>query len=209
VDRIAQSLAGTARPVRRLRSPGIIAAGLIAICVAVGVLAAAKLGIYGLPKLSALEMAAIFPVLCALIALFARGLSGRMTPGSRPYVGPGWMVAGASMALALTFAVLFHDYHTVRFVPSGLVCLKAGIAVGIPAALLGLLIIRRGFFIHPVGAGMVLGALGGLAGVMMLEVHCPNFQALHVMVWHTAVVPVSSGLGGIVAWAWTRVRRSK
>jgi hypothetical protein len=34
----------------------------------------------------------------------------------------------------------------------------------------------------------------------MLEFHCDNFLALHVLVWHTAVVPVSAAGGALVAW---------
>ena len=43
--------------------------------------------------------------------------------------------------------------------------------------------------------------LGGLAAVGVLELHCPNFQAAHVLVWHTAVVPLSAAAGAFVAWA--------
>jgi hypothetical protein len=41
----------------------------------------------------------------------------------------------------------------------------------------------------------------------MLELHCSNFQALHVLVWHTAVVPVSAAAGAAVGWA-LRIRSS-
>jgi hypothetical protein len=42
--------------------------------------------------------------------------------------------------------------------------------------------------------------LGGLAGVGVLELHCTNFQAAHVLVWHTAVVPLSGAAGALVGW---------
>jgi hypothetical protein len=45
------------------------------------------------------------------------------------------------------------------------------------------------------------GTLAGLAGVTMLELHCANFEALHVMLWHTAVIPVSGAAGALLAWA--------
>ena len=48
-------------------------------------------------------------------------------------------------------------------------------------------------------AGLAAGTLAGLAGLTMLEFHCANFNAMHVMVWHTAVVPVSGLVGAIVA----------
>src|ERR1700730_1097245 len=34
----------------------------------------------------------------------------------------------------------------------------------------------------------------------VLELHCVNFEALHVLVWHTAVVPVSAAAGALVGW---------
>jgi hypothetical protein len=52
-----------------------------------------------------------------------------------------------------------------------------------------------------VAAGFVGGTLAGLAGVTLLELHCANFEALHILVWHTAVVPVSAAIGALVAWA--------
>jgi hypothetical protein len=42
---------------------------------------------------------------------------------------------------------------------------------------------------------MAAGALSGLTGLAMLELHCPNLKAIHVMVWHLAVVIVSTVLG--------------
>jgi hypothetical protein len=47
---------------------------------------------------------------------------------------------------------------------------------------------------------LAAGTLAGLAGVGMLELHCPNFQATHILVWHTAVVPVSAALGALLGW---------
>jgi Negative regulator of sigma F len=44
-------------------------------------------------------------------------------------------------------------------------------------------------------AGIAAGALSGLTVLAMLELHCPNLKAIHVMVWHVAVVIVSSALG--------------
>jgi len=44
-------------------------------------------------------------------------------------------------------------------------------------------------------AGLAAGTLSGLTGLTMLELHCPNLKAIHVMVWHVAVVIVSGILG--------------
>jgi len=44
------------------------------------------------------------------------------------------------------------------------------------------------------------GALAGLAGVTLLA-HYTNFEALHVIVWHTLVVPLSGAAGSVIGWA--------
>ncbi len=201
VDRIAGNLADSTLPTRPLASRTRLAGGLLGGSAALAIAAAALLGIRGFPLLSPVQIAAIFPTLAVLACLTALVLVGQMTPGSPRLLSPRWLPAGGSLVLAALFAALFNDYRTVRFVPAGLACLTAGVAVAIPAGAAAWLWIRRGFFLNPVSAGMAAGALAGLAGVTMLEIHCPNFEVLHVLVWHTAVLPVSSALGAGVAWA--------
>jgi len=36
--------------------------------------------------------------------------------------------------------------------------------------------------------------------VGMLELHCPNFQTAHLLVWHLGVLLVSAGSGALGAW---------
>jgi len=68
------------------------------------------------------------------------------------------------------------------------------------------LILRRGFVLDWSRAGFAAGALSGLAGVVMLELHCPNPKAFHAMVWHVAVVVVSAVLGFALGMIADRVR---
>ncbi len=199
VDRIAQTLGASARPVRPLPGRRAVWTGLFVVCAAVGCAAAALLGIHGLPKMSTGQAISIFGALCGLIALAAAACIEQMTPGGRRHFPAGWSIAGGCIVLAALFSAAFDDREIVNFVQAGLVCLKAGVAVAIPAALGGWLLLRRGYFVTPVAAGAIVGTLGGLAGITMLELHCPNFEVLHVMVWHTAVLPASALLGAFVA----------
>ena len=201
VARIAKTIGDSARPARPLPPAWTVTAGLVVASAALAAGGAAVLGLYGLPKLGGVRIAAIFPALVLLTWVAATLCVDQMTPGARHRAAPGWIVAGGSVVLAALFAVLFDDYRTVRFVPAGLVCLTAGVLQAIPAGLAGWLVLRRGFFVNPVSAGLTIGALAGLAGVTMLELHCANFEALHVMVWHTAVLPVSSAGGAAIGWA--------
>ena len=97
-------------------------------------------------------------------------------------------------------ACSFTTIGTERFVSQGMTCLIAGLLFALPASLAWWLL-SRGFAVNSVAAGLAKGTLAGLAGVTMLELHCPNFEAPHVMVWHIAVLPVSAAIGMLAAWA--------
>jgi hypothetical protein len=139
-----------------------------------------------------------------VLALFA-WLAGNlfvseMIPGCLRRYSPGALLSLGSVTLLAVFAFLFRDYQIDHFVSIGIVCLFTGLLHAIPAVFLSWLLLRRGFALNPVSAGLVAGILGGLAGVGVLELHCPNFQAAHILVWHTAVVPLSGAAGAFLAW---------
>jgi hypothetical protein len=135
-----------------------------------------------------------------LLWLAATASVAEMIPGSRRRVSPPILLGDGSLALVTVFAILFRDYHTHHFVHEGIACLSAGLLHAIPAALASWVLLRRGFAVNPVAAGLVAGTIAGLAGVTMLELHCPNFEAPHVILWHTAVVPVSWAAGALLGW---------
>jgi hypothetical protein len=200
LDRVASSIGSSLRPVRPLPPAWVLAGGLVLICAAVALAGAARAGTYGLQKLDVFERALIFPALGILISLAATTCVGEMIPGSRRRVPPGFLLGAGSLALLAIFAVLFRDYRTDHFVSRGLVCLAVGLLHAIPTGLASWLLLRRGFAVNSVAAGLAAGTLAGLAGVTMLELHCPNFEALHVMLWHTAVIPLSGAAGALLAW---------
>jgi hypothetical protein len=127
--------------------------------------------------------------------------AGEMIPGSRRRVAPGFLLGAGSLALLAVFAVLFRDYRTERFVSQGVACLTAGLLHAVPAALASWLLLRRGFAVNSIAAAVAAGTLAGLAGVAMLELHCANFEAPHVMLWHTAVMPLCAAAGALLARA--------
>ena len=201
LDRVAKSIGSSLHPVRPLPPAWILTGGLILICLAVALAGAARSGLYGIQKLSVLERVVIFPALGILIWLGASASVSELIPGSRRRTAPASLLGAGSFAMLAVFAVLFRDYRTDHFVSQGVVCLTAGLLHAIPAALVSWLLLRRGFAVNPVAAGLVVGTLAALAGVTMLELHCANFEAPHVMLWHTAVMPVSAAVGALLAWA--------
>jgi hypothetical protein len=198
--RIAKSIESTMKPVRPLAPTWMLAGGLALLCVAVAVGGAAKAGFHGIEKLSALERGVIFPGLLIFIALAAVSWVSEMIPGSGRVVSAKVLLAGGCAGMLAVFAAVFHDYHAEHFVAAGVVCLMVGLLHAIPAGVICWLVLRRGFAVDAVAAGLAAGTLAGLAGLGMLELHCANLEAAHVMVWHTAVVVVSGMVGAAIGW---------
>ena len=146
------------------------------------------------------ERVLIFSTLGIFLFIAGNELVHAMIPGSRRRISAGTLLGVGTLALVGVFALSFREYQTSHFVAAGVVCLAIGLLHAIPAGLLGALLLRRGFAVNPIAAGSIAGALAGLAGLGVLELHCPNFQAAHVLVWHTAVVPLSAAAGALFAW---------
>ena len=198
---ISDSIKTSLRPVRPLPPTWMLASGLILVCAAVALAGAAHAGFYGIQKMDLLERAMIFSTLVVFAWVAGVALVHEMVPGSRRRMSPGALLAIVSGLLLSVFALLFRDYQTSDFFSAGIVCLLTGLLFAFPAALLACLVLRRGFAVNPVSAGLVAGTLAGLAGLGMLELHCQNFQAAHVLVWHIAVVPLGAAAGALVGWA--------
>jgi hypothetical protein len=209
LDRIAASINSSLHPVRPMPSPRVLTAGLFLVCALVAVVGAWRSGLFGIQVLSIAQRVVILSMLALLAWVAARELVSQWTPGSRHYLTPCWLIALICLTLLAMFAVLFNDYHATRFISAGVVCLLVGILHAVPAAGLAAWLLKRGLAVEPIPAGALAGAFGGLSGVTMLELHCPNLEAAHVLFWHVAVVPVSAALGALAAWAtgaWKRMR---
>lgn len=200
LQRIAASVKASLRPLRALPSGRLLTGGVFAACAAVSVIGAARAGFFGFAKMDSLERWLVFCLLGLLAAAAASNFVRAMIPGSRRYLSGAALLGGTCLAMLGVFALLFRDPITPGFFPVGIACLVAGLLHAVPAGLLSWLLLRRGFAVDAVKAGLAAGVLGGIAGVGLLELHCPNFEAAHVLVWHVAVVPVSGVLGAAVGW---------
>jgi hypothetical protein len=201
LDRVSRSVGSNLKPVRPLPAPWILASGLVLICAAAALAGAIVLGRHGIQRMSALEIGLIFCVLGILVWIAAAMSVAEMIPGSGRPVSPWLLSISSCAALAAVFGMLFHDYGVERFVPRGVACLTAGVAFALPASVATWWFLRRGFAVDSAAAGLVKGTLAGLAGVTMLELHCPIFEAPHVLVWHIAVLPICGAAGRLAARA--------
>ncbi len=200
LGRITESIAGAMRPVRPLPPRWMLSGAVVMVCATVALAGAAVLGFSGIAKMTRFERAFVFLTLAILALTAASELVSAMVPGSRRRFSSVGLLATAGLGLGAVLALCFRDYQTTRFIHAGLVCLAIGLMHALFAGLLGWLVLRRGFAVNAVSAGLTAGTLAGLAGVAMLELHCSNFQAAHVLVWHLGVLLVSAGLGALSGW---------
>ena len=203
LKRVADSIEPSLRPVRPLAPTWVLTLAVVLIGATVAVIGAARAGFDGVEALSVPARLLIFGALALFAGVAAAQVVRAWIPGSR-HVPSGAILAASSVALLAVFALLFHDYHTDDFLSAGLTCLVMGLLHALAAALLIWWLLRRGYVVNSVSAGLIAGTFGGLAGLTMLELHCPNFEALHVLVWHTLVVPVSAALGALAGWVLRR-----
>ncbi len=200
LHRIADSLKVSFAPVRPLPSSIVLTAVVFFVCVAVAIAGAARAGFFGFAKMHLMERWIIFGLLGALAWAAARSFVHAMIPGTRRHITAARLLGWSCVALVGLFGLLFRDYETHQFFRLGIACLATGLLYAVPAALFSWLLLRRGFAVNMVTAGLSAGLLGGLAGIGMLELHCPNFEAAHVLVWHIAVAPISSAVGAGMGW---------
>lgn len=194
MERAKGAILGDLHPVRALSSPQVLMLVLVAVFSTFAVTSAALLGMHGLNVLSPMQRALIFGALVGTAGLAAAACVREMRPAAGPRLDT-VALAVAVTGFPILFAILFQDYGSRDLIKEGLPCLEAGMCVAMPTGLLLAWILRRGFVLKWSAAGTAAGALSGLAGLGMLELHCDNLKAIHVMIWHVAVVLVSGLLG--------------
>jgi hypothetical protein len=204
VSRISESVTGSLRPVRPVPPLSILALGQFLIYAGVALAGAALLGFHGVQKLSPIEIGVIFPTLVILAGLAAKESAGEVIPGSPRPLSPAQLAVACVLILLVMFALLFEGYGVDHFVPHGVPCLVTGLLHAIVAGVLSWFLLRGGFAVDAGAAGLSAATLASLAGVTMLELHCGNLQALHVMVWHVSVIPLSGAAGVLLG---VRARR--
>jgi hypothetical protein len=198
LSRVTSSIGASLRPVRPMAPAWMLASALLLISAASAVIGAAAFGMYGISKLSGAATGAIFSALGIFAWLAALISVGEMAPGRKHWMNPAVLLVVVMAGFFAVDAILFRDYAMDSFVAQGIPCLRAGLVVAVLAGIAGWLVLRRGFAVDRTAAGLAAGTLAGLAGLTMLEIHCPNFHAMHVMVWHTGVIPISALIGSLL-----------
>jgi hypothetical protein len=132
-------------------------------------------------------------------------------PGARPSALALGLAAGAAFAVPLAvYLVILHAHP--RPMPAerewrvGLECLSVEIALGLPAAALGLWLAQRGLPLRRAAAGALAGLAAGVGAVGIWTLFCPFTSAFHVVTAHGGPL-LLLGLAGLIASVFVLFRR--
>jgi len=132
-------------------------------------------------------------------------------PGARPSALSLGVAAGAAFAVPLAvYLVILHAHP--RPMPEarewrvGLECLSVEIALGLPAAALGLWLAQRGLPLRRAAAGALVGLAAGVGAVGIWTLFCPFTSTLHVLAAHGGPL-LLLGLAGLALTVFVLFRR--
>jgi hypothetical protein len=184
---IAEGLAANLVPVRPVgpaRYFFVALVGIFASIVAIGVY---RMGAFAIAVMTPLQTATMLGAVAVNIGLLAYSLVNQMIPGSRHRIPPRLLPVAITISLTIAMAVLFQFQHERNFWASAWACIRAGTPFGVLAAVPFWLVLRRGAILSPGMTGAATGLLAGLVGTSVLEIHCPNLDAWHILVSHLGV----------------------
>ena len=193
--RLERSLAAELRPVRPLAPVRYYFAAFAAIFVLIVAVGVYPLGAHAIAVKSPVQLIAMLGALAASSGIVVYSLVSQMAPGSRHWIPPKLLPVVIVGVLAILMTGLFRFQNERDFWSSGWVCLRAGAAFALVAAVPFWLLLRRGATLSPRVTGATAGLLAGLVGTSALELHCAILDAPHILTWHLGVALLGAMIG--------------
>jgi hypothetical protein len=203
---IAEGLAANLRPVRPMAPKRYFFGALVGVFISFVAIGVYRMGAFAIAVMTPLQIAAILSGLAIATGLLVYSLVNQMVPGSRHRIRPMVLLVGIAITLTITIAVLFQFQHERHFWVTCWGCIRAGTPFGILSAVPFWLVLRRGAILSPGMTGAATGLLAGLVGTSVLEIHCPNLDAWHILVSHLGVA-IMGALVGLVTGLTARNHR--
>lgn len=195
---VQKTLKQSLTPVRPQATPRVLAAQFLMVFFLFAAPLIGMMGTAGFHEMNATQMAGIGTVLIAGAALLSMSLAWQMSPGSLQRVPPRVVVLSLLAGFLFGTALLFPWQRPEAFLSRGLTCLKAGLLMAAPSAVLFWLLLRRGHTFSSGILGATLGAICGLLAASVLQLHCSHQDAAHLLVWHGGLVVISIALGALL-----------
>jgi hypothetical protein len=200
LQQIARGMATNLVPVRPMAPARYFFGALVGMFVAIAALGAYRMGAFGIRVMTPLQNTAIFSVLAVSTGLLAYSLVQQMVPGTRHRISPRLLPAAITISLMIAITFLFQFQHERNFWGNAWACIRAGTPFGVLAAVPLWLVLRRGAILSPAVTGASTGLFAGLVGTSVLEIHCPNLHASHILVSHLGVAMLCALAGLVIGW---------
>jgi hypothetical protein len=201
LQQIVGGIAINLRPVSPVAPAGHFFGGIAGIFGSIVALCVYRMGATAIAVMTPLETVAILSALAVSTGLLAYSLVHQMIPGSPHRISPRLLPVGIVVLLTIVIGVLFQFQHEQNFWGHAWPCIRAGTPIGVLAAVPFWLILRRGAILFPAITGATTGLLAGLVGTSVLEIHCPNLDAWHILISHLGVAMLCALAGLIVGLA--------
>jgi hypothetical protein len=195
LDALASRLVSDLRPIRPLLSPGFFLAAFWGLCALIGAFGVYLEGTSGLTAMSSLQSVSILFTLAACSTMLAWSLVRQMVPGSLHRFRPEILPAAVIGSLLLVAIAIFQFQNEPPFWPRTWFCIRMGLSFASLAGLPFWLLLRRGAVLSPGATGAAAGLLAGLAGMTVVEIHCPNLDIRHILVSHVGIAALGALLG--------------
>jgi len=198
---IADGMATSLRPVRPVAPARYFLGAFVGIFVSIVALGAYRMGAFAIAVMTPLQTAAILSALAISTGLLAYSLVHQMVPGSSHRIPPKLLPVAITISLTIAITVLFQFQHERNFWGNAWACIRAATPIGVLAAGPFWLVLRRGAILSPSMTGAATGLLAGLVGTTVLEIHCPNLDAWHILVSHLGVAMLCALAGLVIGLA--------
>ncbi len=208
IERMAAMLSRDLAPVQPLAGAGVFLAGLALVFLVSVALGTWLLGTNGWRQLGPVQKIAVLVPQSACAGLLALSLVRLMVPGSKHPISPMLLPVGVLSLLVVSILVSFSSHPESRFFANGIGCMQTGLAYAVPTAAAFWLLLRCGAILSPGLTGASAGGLAALAGMVVLDMRCPNSNAYHILIWHVGVALVAMA-GGFAVGRLSNWRRNR
>jgi hypothetical protein len=196
--RIVANIEQSLKPVSHIKSTAALAAQLLLVFILLAAAVTSMMKLVGIETMNGVQLLGISAIFAFGVVLLSRSLAWQMTPGSLQKIPALAAVAILGIGVLAGFVILFPWKTPEAFFVRGWHCLRAGMALAVPAGALFWLLVCRGAPLDLTTLGGTLGAIGGLLSVTVLQFTC-NLQDIgHLLTWHGGVLVISTVAGAVI-----------
>jgi hypothetical protein len=185
---VSERISANLKPVKPLPPTSVLAGRFVGVFALLVVLLIVLLGASGPENMSLPQLLVIAAVLGASAIFLSLSLSWQMVPGKHQRIPAPLLIGAFALGFVIVVATMFPWENVADLFGLGWGCTRAGLLMAIPAAAVLTFLATRGAPLSFGLLGACLGATSGLLALTVLQLHCDNQHAGHLLLWHGGVV---------------------